>query len=197
MESIIFIVILIMSVVIHELAHGYTADAMGDPTPSLAGRLTLNPLAHLDWLGSVILPALLIFSGAPFVVGWAKPVPFNPHYLKNKKWGGALVAVAGPLSNILLAGIFAVLIHTGMFSPFLVSFFTGIVVVNIALAIFNLVPIPPLDGHHILFAALGNRFQELQSFLSRYSFIVLIIFIIYGWELIEPIIMGLVRLFIA
>ena len=84
-----------------------------------------------------------------------------------------------------------------MFSPFLVSFFTGIVVVNIALAIFNLVPIPPLDGHHILFAALGNRFQELQSFLSRYSFIVLIIFIIYGWELIEPIIMGLVRLFIA
>ncbi len=188
MEHIVFIVILLGSVVIHELAHGYTADSLGDPTPSLAGRLTLNPLSHIDPFGSIILPALLALSGAPFVFGWAKPVPFNPHYLKNQRWGGALVALAGPLSNLVLASIFSLVLHFFHFSEFVTSFFTGIVLINVILAIFNLVPIPPLDGHHILFAVLGNHFLGLQDFLKKYSFIFLIIFIVFGWQYLTPII---------
>ncbi len=197
MEQIIFIVILIGSVVIHELAHGYTADALGDPTPSLAGRLTLNPLAHLDPFGSVILPALLIFSGVPFVFGWAKPVPFNPNYLKSKRWGGAIVALAGPLSNLVLAGIFALLLKLAPLSIVMTNFFEGIVMVNIVLAVFNLVPLPPLDGHHILFAALGNRFLELQNFLKKYSFIFLVLFIFFGWKYLNPIFVWLAQFFLS
>ena len=190
MENIIFVIILILSVVIHELAHGYAADAMGDPTPRLSGRLTLNPIAHLDWIGSVVIPGLLIMTGAPFVIGWAKPVPFNPYYLNNKKWGGALVAFAGPVSNILLAGIFALVLKLAVFSGFITAFFTGIVIVNIALAIFNLVPIPPLDGHHILYALLPERFSYIKDLFRKYSIIILILFIMYGWQFISPIIMG-------
>lgn len=197
MEKIIFVVILIVSVVIHELAHGYAADKMGDPTPKLAGRLTLNPLAHLEWFGSVILPAMLVLSGAPFVLGWAKPVPFNPNYLQNKKWGAALVALAGPVSNFVLAGIFSIFLRFGDFSPFITSFFAGIVMVNIVLALFNLVPIPPLDGHHILFAVLGNRFMQVQNFLKQYSMILVIIFIMFGWKYLTPIIMAVARLFLG
>lgn len=189
MQNIIFIVILLISVIIHELAHGYAADSMGDPTPRLAGRLTLNPLAHLEWFGSVILPALLVISGAPFVIGWAKPVPFNPHYLNNKKWSGALVAFAGPVSNIILAIIFALILKFVTVSAFMGSFLAGIVVVNIALALFNLIPIPPLDGHHILYALLPERFSYIKTFLRKYSLIILVVFIMYGWQFISPIIM--------
>ncbi len=188
-QNIVFIVILLISVIIHELAHGYAADSMGDPTPRLAGRLTLNPLAHLEWFGSLILPALLVISGAPFVIGWAKPVPFNPHYLKNRKWGGALVAFAGPISNIALAVIFALILKFVAVSAFMSSFFVGIVIINIALAIFNLIPIPPLDGHHILYALLPEQFSYVKDFLRKYSLIILIVFIMYGWQFISPIIM--------
>ena len=194
LQSITFIIILIISIIIHELAHGYAADSMGDPTPRLAGRLTLNPLAHIDWFGSVILPALLVFSGSPFLVGWAKPVPFNPHNLRNKKWGGALVAIAGPLSNIALAVIFALILKFAILSAFMTTFMTGIVITNIALAVFNMVPIPPLDGHHILYALIGNRFPEAKVFLKKYSIILLIAFIIYGWKFISPIISYLYQL---
>lgn len=190
-QNIIFIVILLISVIIHELAHGYAADSMGDPTPRLAGRLTLNPLAHLEWFGSVILPALLVILGAPFVIGWAKPVPFNPHYLKNKKWGGALVALAGPVSNIALAIIFALILKFVALSTFMTSFVVGIVIINVALAIFNLIPIPPLDGHHILYAVLPTHLSHIKDFLRRYSIIILVIFIMYGWKFISPIIMSI------
>src|SRR3989344_4725964 len=100
-DTIFFIAVLIMSVVIHEVSHGYVADYLGDPTARLAGRLTLNPLKHLDWFGSVIFPGLLILLHAGFVFGWAKPVPYNPHNLRAGKWGPAIVAAAGPASNLL------------------------------------------------------------------------------------------------
>ncbi len=195
-ESISFIVILIFSVVIHELAHGYAADAQGDPTPRLAGRLTLNPLAHLDWFGSVILPAFLVLSGSPFLVGWAKPVPFSPYNLRNKKWGGALVALAGPLANLSLAIIFSLILKFVPLSAFMGSFVTSIIITNIALAVFNLVPIPPLDGHHILYALLGNHAPQVKAFLRKYSTIILIVFIVYGWKFISPIIMYLYHLLV-
>lgn len=197
MESIIFIIVLIISVVIHELAHGYTADALGDPTPELAGRLTMNPIKHLDFFGSIFLPALLILTGAPFVLGWAKPVPFNPHYFKNKKWGGAIVAVAGPLSNIAIALIFALVLKFIPLSVFMIVFVQGIVVVNVVLALFNLVPIPPLDGHHIIFPLIPEKYADIKDFLRKYSFVILIFFIMYGWRFFSPFVMKVVNIFLS
>ena len=151
--QIAIIVALIISVVIHEMAHGYAANWLGDPTARLAGRLSPNPLVHLDPLMSVIIPGLLVISGSPFLFGAAKPVPYNPYNFSNQKWGEAIVAVAGPLSNIALAIIFAVLVRSadvlGLSETF-VALAIQIVILNIFLAIFNLVPVPPLDGSKIL-----------------------------------------------
>jgi len=193
-SSIIFIVVLIVSIIFHEVAHGYVADRLGDPTARLAGRLSLNPLVHLDWFGSVILPALLIFSGAPFVLGWAKPVPFNPYNMKNPRWGAVLVAIAGPITNIIIAIIGSILLQTLTLGSGGIMILTSLIITNIALAIFNLVPIPPLDGHHLLFAIIPDEFNHIKRFLQQYSFIILIVFVLYGWRLISPLIIGAAQL---
>lgn len=155
MESIhiLMIVILIISVIIHEMAHGYAANWLGDPTARLAGRLTANPLVHIDPFMSVILPGLLVVTGSPFLFGAAKPVPYNPYNLTNQKWGEAIVAFAGPAANIVIAIIFAVLIRSAevlQLSETFVQLSVNIIVLNLFLAFFNLVPIPPLDGSKIL-----------------------------------------------
>lgn len=192
--TIIYILILLMSVVIHELAHGYAAYALGDPTAHLQGRLTLNPLKHLDWFGSVLVPAFLIIAGSPFLLGWAKPVPFNPYNFKRfRRWGGALVAAAGPVSNIALA---LVTIALGKLITLLVGDATVAlqiirmtVTLNIALALFNLMPVPPLDGHHILFALLPDRMEGLKIQMRRYSLIFFIIVFLFIWPPISNIIL--------
>jgi Zn-dependent protease len=144
---------LIISVIIHEMAHGYAAEWLGDPTARLAGRLTANPLVHIDPMMSVILPGLLVLSGSPLLFGAAKPVPYNPYNLTNQKWGEAIVAFAGPASNIVIAIVFALLIRSadviGLSQSFVDLSFM-IIMLNIFLAFFNLVPIPPLDGSKIL-----------------------------------------------
>ncbi len=155
MEStqIAMIIALIISVVIHEMAHGYAANWLGDPTARLAGRLSPNPLVHLDPFMSVILPALLVISGSPILFGAAKPVPYNPYNLTNQKWGEAIVAAAGPASNIFLAIVFAILVRnyeTLSLTETFIELSIGIISLNIFLALFNLVPIPPLDGSKIL-----------------------------------------------
>lgn len=195
-QNIIFIVILIISIVLHEIAHGYAADKLGDPTARLAGRLSLNPLVHVDWIGSVILPFFLIVSGAPFILGWAKPVPFNLYNMKNPKWGGVIVAIAGPLTNIVIALLAAIILKLFTFSPAVIFFLTSLMITNISLAVFNMVPIPPLDGHHILYALLPKRLYKIKSFLRRYSFFVLIIFVIFGWQFISPLIFGIYNLLV-
>ena len=106
-------VVLILSIIAHEIAHGYAADSLGDPTARLSGRLTMNPIPHIDPMGSVIIPAMLMFSGSPVLFGWAKPVPYNPYNLKNQRWGEALVALAGSATNILLAVIFGLIVRFG------------------------------------------------------------------------------------
>lgn len=160
--QIALILALIISIIIHEMAHGYMANALGDPTARLAGRLSANPLVHIDPMMSVILPAILILSGSPFVFGAAKPVPYNPYNLSNQKWGEALVAIAGPLSNIALAIIFALLVRFSVALDLSQSFtFLAfqIVTLNLFLAFFNLVPLPPLDGSKILPTLLPFRLR--------------------------------------
>lgn len=171
-----------MSVVVHEVSHGYAALYFGDTTAKHLGRLTLNPIKHLDWFGSVLLPILLIVVNAPFLFGWAKPVPYNPNNLRNFRWGSFAVAGAGVLANFLIALIFSVIMRLGPNFDAPESFYaitSTIVLMNLALMLFNLVPIPPLDGSKLLFAFLPYSTLKLQENLERYGFIIFIIFVIY------------------
>ena len=201
MESLLlpvfYIVVLIYSVVIHEVSHGLMADSLGDPTAKNLGRLTLNPLKHLDMFGSVLLPLLLFIARAPFIIGYAKPVPYNPDNLSDKKYGPAKVALAGPASNIVLALIFGLSLRLmpDIFTSSLVpQLFSFIILLNLVLAIFNLFPIPPLDGHWLLMTFLPTRFNALKVFLYRYSLPLLFVFIIFIFPLIFPIVSILYRL---
>lgn len=183
-----------MSVVIHEVAHGYTALALGDPTAKYQGRLTLNPISHLDPVGSFIVPMIGYFLGG-FIIGWARPVPFNPYNLKSAKWGEAIVAVAGPLSNIAVAFIFGLIIRVGVAKELLNPDFLGlasfVVLINIVLAVFNLIPIPPLDGSKILFSVLPYKWNQIRWQLERFGLIFVFLFIFLFWGLISPIIFKL------
>lgn len=192
MEStqIAMIVALIISVIIHEMAHGYAANALGDPTARLQGRLSPNPLVHIDPVMSVILPALLILSHSGIIFGAAKPVPYNPYNFRNQKWGEALVAIAGPIANICIAIIFAGLIH---FSDLLHTSLTfnnlafQIVGLNLFLALFNLVPLPPLDGSKIFPKLLPfglqmqyERFRHIMEQNVALAFgLVMVVFIVF------------------
>ncbi len=185
------IIILIISAVIHEISHGYAAYAMGDNTAKDAGRLSLNPFKHLDPYGSLIIPALTYLLGG-FIFGWAKPVPFNPYNLRNQKWGPALLAAAGPVSNFVIAIIFGLIIRNSASFAFLPAPFfdlaTLIVFINLILGIFNLVPIPPLDGSKILFAILPASWRNIEISLERFGFIILIIFIFAFSQILLPVI---------
>lgn len=184
----ISIVILIISVIVHEVAHGVAAERLGDPTPRTLGRITLNPIKHVDLVGSIIVPIVLILSGSSIVFGWAKPVPFNPMNFRNKRWGDAIVAVAGPATNIVLAVIFAIIARL-VFNVAPEAFLTTLVIIvsiNISLAIFNLMPVPPLDGHHIL-RSVARPGSALSRFLSnRQPFIVSLIIVLVLWQFVAP-----------
>ena len=196
------IAVLIFSVVIHEVSHGYAALALGDRTAKEAGRLTLNPLKHLDPFGSVLLPLFTLFLGG-FVFGWAKPVPYNPYNLKNQKWGPALVGAAGPAANIGLALVFGLLLRflpgfsEGIPSNFLFNFLSvasTITLLNLVLAIFNLVPIPPLDGSKVLFSVLPYQWRSLQFMLEQYGLFLLLLFIFFFSHWIIPVVLVLFRI---
>lgn len=199
------IIILIFSVVIHEVTHGYVAQMLGDPTARLAGRLTLNPIKHIDPLGSVIIPGILLLSGSSFLIGWAKPVPYNPYNLSNQKWGEALVAGAGPAVNIFIALIFGLIIRFGTaaeaLSPAFIEIASFVVLINILLAIFNLIPVPPLDGSKVLASILpyhiAQKYMGIQHMLARYgilgSFLFIFLFISLLWPFFSSAIFFLFR----
>ncbi len=186
--------ILMFSVMIHEISHGSTANMLGDPTAKNEGRLTFNPKNHFDFFGSFLLPLMLFFgSGGRFMFGWAKPVPFNPFNLRNPKRDSGLISASGPLSNILVAIVFGLFIRSIIyfnllfFSPMII-WFDIIVQINLILAIFNLIPIPPLDGSGILFSILPPKFENFLAPLRRYGLLILILFIFFGFRIISPII---------
>ncbi|MDD3191094.1 MAG: site-2 protease family protein [Candidatus Pacebacteria bacterium] len=190
------LIVLIFSIVIHEFAHGWMADQLGDPTARYMGRLTLNPIAHIDPIGSIVLPLILLLTNAGFIIGWAKPVPYNPYNLKDQKKGPAMVALAGPAANLMIAAIFGVLLRVLVtYDPIAYADVAGlfflIVFYNVLLAVFNLVPLPPLDGSKILDFVLPYSMRGVMTFLERNYMLFLLIFIFFGFELIVFPIVGL------
>ena len=196
--------VLVFSVVIHEVAHGLTANALGDPTAKDAGRLTLNPIRHLDPVGSVLVPAASLFLGG-IIFGWAKPVPYNPYNLRvsNREFGGAIVGAAGPAANVAVAVIFGLALRTAALwsSPLdpsaalpLLEIARAIVIVNVTLAVFNLVPIPPLDGSKVLFALLPARWVRARLFLEQAGFLLLLRLIVLFSAWIAPVVRLVVSL---
>lgn len=192
------LIVLVFSVIIHEISHGFAANRLGDTTAKDSGRLTLNPLKHIDPIGSVILPLMLYVFNSPVLFGWAKPVPFNPLNLKNPKRDSGLIALAGPLSNLLVALVFSLILKISSLSELAVSvslplFLDIIVLVNVVLAIFNLVPLPPLDGSKILFSLLPKRAEKFQLILEQYGLFLVILFIFFGFQLVIPLILTIYR----
>lgn len=179
-SAIFTLIVLLLSIIIHEIAHGSVALYLGDPTAKNAGRLTLNPIKHLDPVGSFFLPLVLFLSGLP-MFGWAKPVPVNPYNFRDQKYGSLKVALAGPGVNLAVALVFGLILRFSLaFIPgSLASTFSSIVYLNILLAVFNLLPIPPLDGSHILFTFLPYSMQKTKIFLTKFGFFILIFCIFF------------------
>lgn len=193
LEQLYLLPILLFSIIIHEIAHGWMALRLGDPTARDMGRLTLNPVPHIDPIGSIVVPAIAIFSGGHFFIAWAKPVPVNPMNFRNYRRDDMLVSVVGPLSNIAMAGICSILVVIfGHILPlireteslaveavyFFLKMFYGGVGLNIMLAVFNMIPIPPLDGSHVLAAYLPPDLRERYQQVGFYG-IFIILFLMY------------------
>jgi len=186
--TIFSLIVLLCSVVLHEVAHGYVAYRLGDPTAKYEGRLSLNPLKHLDPVGSLFFPLfMLIFTaGRGPIFGWAKPVPINPYNFTDQKWGQLKVAISGPAMNFLIALVFGLLIRFFALPYFILIGFTIIVFLNIFLGIFNLLPIPPLDGSHVLFSLLPEHAWQIKQVFQQYGILILFLVIFFGLGLIQP-----------
>lgn len=195
---IVSIPIFIFAMVIHEVAHGWVAYKLGDPTAKFSGRLTLNPASHIDPLGTIILPIMLIVMKSPVVFGWAKPVPINFMGLRNPKKDIMLVGLAGPLANIIFAFILAAMfrLFPVLHSPFIAEVVFGSILVNLVLAAFNLIPIPPLDGSRILFGLLPPDIAMRYMRIEPYGFIILFILIWMGFldSFVNPLVVILARI---
>ncbi len=178
------IAVLVMSVVVHEVSHGWMAYILGDPTAKLAGRLTLNPIPHIDPVGSIIVPLVLSLLPGGIVFGWAKPVPYNPYNLKVKN-GPLYVAAAGPASNFSIAIIFGLLIRfgagTSLFGAQALPILSTIVLINIMLGLFNLIPVPPLDGSTILFSFFPYHSKFVETFHKYQLLLILVVILCAGF----------------
>ncbi len=197
--SIFYFLVLMISIIVHEVAHGIAAEREGDPTARMLGRITLNPIKHIEWFGSVILPLALILSNAGFVVGWAKPVPYNPENLKRGRKSVAIVSIAGIVVNLTIALLFGIMIRVaasfGVDNPAVFEIASIVVLINIVLALFNAIPLAPLDGFRFLSAVLPWRFEPFMKNVERFSLPLLVVFIFFGWKFVAPLAFGLFTLF--
>jgi Zn-dependent protease len=196
LNIILSLVAVFTAIVLHEVSHGYVAFRLGDPTPRQRGRLTLNPLAHIDPIGTILVPLVLVLFNSPILFGWAKPVPINPNYFRNPFKGMLYVAIAGPLTNIALAvvsaGIGRLILSAlsvslpigNTFGANLMSagfYLLGVfVIMNVILAVFNMIPIPPLDGSRVLTYFLPPGGRRIMIILERYGFLIIVGLLMLG-----------------
>ena len=197
MGILITFIILIFSAIVHEVSHGLMAEKLGDDTAREQGRITLNPISHIDPFGSILLPLLLLAAHSPVIFGAAKPVPVNFNNLRNPKSGMALVSLAGPLSNFLLAILFVVPIKLGIANSVAYPILMQAIVLNLVLGTFNLIPIPPMDGSKILAALAPDKWMYKILSLERYGFILILIFLYMGWLqiILYPVVLWFSRIF--
>ncbi len=180
---VVWILPVVFAITAHEVAHGWVAKKYGDNTASMLGRLTLNPIKHIDLIGTLIIPGLLLITGTGFIFGWAKPVPVDPRNFKNPRQDMAIVALAGPISNLLMAVAWALIARLGVTVGAQAEFislpliYTGIagISINLVLAMLNLLPIPPLDGSRILSGILPNYWAWQYNRLERFGFVILLV----------------------
>ncbi len=178
------LVALVLALTLHEFAHALAGNWLGDDTARAQGRLTLNPLAHIDPLTTLALPLFLILIGSPIVFGAAKPVPFNPWAVRYGKWGAAMVAVAGPLTNLLIAIFFALFLRLMPFSDLNATLFGAIITTNIAFFLFNMIPFPPLDGSRVLYAVAPQGMRDVMDRIEQAGLVAIALFLFVGYPLI-------------
>ncbi|MFH1597292.1 MAG: site-2 protease family protein [Pseudomonadota bacterium] len=188
LNAALMVVVLLFSIIVHEVAHGYVALLNGDPTARMLGRITLNPGPHIDPVGTILLPLILLLTHAGILFGWARPVPVNPLNYRNYRWGEITVSAAGPVSNLVLAAVFSLLLRLGLGNVGLVKLASFGVSINIFLALFNLIPIPPLDGSHILAILLPRDLARLYAYLEPVGFVLILVLFYTGilWAIIMP-----------
>lgn len=191
----LYLSIVVIALTIHEFCHAWAGHMLGDVTAKSEGRLTLNPMAHIDPFSTLLLPAALIFLGSPVVFGAAKPVPFNPYAVRYGKWGAALIAVAGPTSNLLMATLVGLYLRVFEISGVTGRFLLQFVLINLAFFVFNMIPIPPLDGSRVLYAVLPSSLQDVMDQIEKYGIVVIFALLIMFYWLFSPFIISCVTWF--